>query len=213
MEKESKLIIIAAIIFIIFGILIFAPIWSYNTQNLISQFAGIVVTGTGFVIAWYQLRLSYKAIKAKEKDYLDLKLEIIKNDSFVSIKTQIINNTSEKLKIDNSFLLITKQEEDIIDCVNAIFSTQKVGTVVDCSNDFNKLKVFADSIFINQTIEFIPLHFYYLENVQIGNESPCYTYTFNNGLKNLEAGIYTVRFFIFCEGRYHRSTADSLIII
>jgi hypothetical protein len=197
--------------------LIFATSWTNETKSLISQFAGIIVTGVGFIIAIYQLKFSsnqyFEDLKKKEEDFLDLIIETKSDNDFHSIKTQVINKSGGDKDIDYSFLLITKQENNILTDIQIIIKHLNLDLQIDCTNKLNQLKRFiSHPLFIDNSIGMIPLDFYFSENIGIGNESPGYTFTFNNKKIKLQDGIYSTRFFIYPTEGYHRSTVDSLII-
>lgn len=216
--KTNKILITGfSICMIIIGILIFATCWTNETKSLISNYAIIVVTGVGFLIAIYQLKLSTKQyfddLEKKEKDYLDLRIETKTENDFHSIKTQVLNKSGSYKVIDYSFLLITKQERNFIDDVNSVIQHLNLDLQLDYTPNFNQLKnKIREPLFINNSIGIIPLEFFFSENIAISNENPCFTYSFDNRVINLQQGIYSVRFYIFPKEGIHRSTVDSLII-
>jgi len=215
--KTSKIIIVFSFCLIVIGLLIFATCWTNETKSLLSQYAGIIVTGVGFIIAIYQLRLStnqyFDDLKKKEKDYLDLIVESKTDENFHSIKTQVFNKSGKNKKIKYSFLLLTKQEDNIIEDIQSIIQHLNLDLQINCSNNFYQLKDFISKpLYIGNSIGFIPLEFYFKENIRISNENPCYTYSFDNNEIKLQKGIYSIRFFIYPKKGCHRSTVDSLII-
>ncbi len=217
MKTTKILIIVFSICLIVIGLLIFTTCWTNETKSLISQYAGIIVTGIGFIIAIYQLKISsnqyFDDLKKKNKDYLDLGIDTKFNDGVHSIKTQVINKSGEDKEIDYSFILITQQDSNIVSQVQELINVKGWDITMTCSNDFNKLKDYIDiPVLVNNSIGIIPLGFYYLENIRIGNENPCYTYSFDSNILGLKKGIYSARFFIYPKIGYHRSTVDSLII-
>src|SRR5690606_28068169 len=138
-----------------------------------------------------------------------LMIETISIDEFNSIKTQVVNKSGEDKEIDYAFLLITKQEANIIQNVQSIVQDLNISS----TNDFNLIRNhISEPLFINNSIGIVPLKFYFSENIAIGNENPCYTYSFDNNKIKLHKGIYSVRFFIYPKEGYHRSTVGSLII-
>jgi hypothetical protein len=206
------------IIFLIFvGILIFLTNLSIEIKTLITSYSIVIVTGLGFINAVYQLRFSfnkyYNEINKRNRDYLDLSINNQKDKEFYSIKTKVINASGEPKEIYFSFILILKQDESIIEKISSMTNSLGLDIKIECTNDFYKFKGLIDRpIFFENSLAFIPLYFYYDENVRIGNENPSFTYTFDNNKEQLIKGIYTSRFFIFPKNGYHRSTADSLII-
>lgn len=217
MKKNKFLIASFSIFILLVGFLLFFTCWSDGTKSLISQYAGIIVTGIGFIIAIYQLRLStnqyFEDLEKKKKDYLDLTIDTKSMGKFHSIKTQVVNKSGEDKEIDYSFLLITKQDDDIIKKVQSVIKFLNLNLQINYTDDFKSLKNHIQTpLFINNSIGIIPLEFYFSENDGIGNENPGYIYSFNNKKIKLKKGIYSVRFFIYPENGLHRSTVGSLII-
>jgi tRNA(Leu) C34 or U34 (ribose-2'-O)-methylase TrmL len=222
MKKTGYLITSFAIFLIIVGILIFCTDWTDKIRLLITNYAGVIVTGLGFVIAIYQLRFAtnkyFEDIEKKNKDYLDLLIKTEKENDYYSIKTQVLNKSGEDKGIEYSFLLITKQDENINDKIAKIISEKKWSINITSANDLINFKGNIEApLFWNNVLAIIPLKFYYEENLRIGNENPSYSYSFDNNIVKLQKGIYSVRFFVFPEQdtsshRYHRCTVDSLII-
>lgn len=144
------------------------------------------------------------------KVYLRLKVETIKDGNRYSVLTEIenISRFSDK-KIDNAFLIINPENSDIIEVANTIRENLAIDATINYTNDFEHLKT-EEPIYVNRNVAFIPLTFYYSENVAIGNEKLTYRCSIDS--HNLENGNYSVRFFLFGEKRYHRSTQDLLTI-
>jgi len=191
--------------------------WDNDTKDLVIQFSLLFITGLGFIFGIQQVRIGFNQyLEEKKKEFenfLDLSVSAKKMSSFYSIKTQVLNKSAENKAIDYSFLLICKQEEDIVKVFNNILNKIGSDQTVDCSNDFNIIKeIINESTFLENKYAIVPLDFYFSENIRIGNESPSYTYSFDLTNNPLENGIYTVRFFIYPEIGFHRSTADNLII-
>ena len=216
--KNSKWWIFAIVLFLLtLGILVFLTCWDKEIKSQILQFSGIIITGLGFFIAIYQLKLSsnqyFDDLRKKKENYLDLFAQTKYDNNYYSIKTQTKNNTGEVKDIDFSFILITKQENDIIEDVKKIIRLLKIDVTIEHSDDFVKLRnSIKEPTFIENSIGIIPLDFYYDENIQIGNENPSYTYTFDNNKIKLESGIYSARYYIYPKVGLLRSTSDSLII-
>ena len=216
--KKYWILVIFIIVLLIIGFMLFLTCWTNDTKSLISQYAGIFVTGIGFIVAIYQLKFStdqyVTELKSKSKNFLELNIDIKNINQFYSLKTQVVNKSGADKEIDYSFLLITKQEEDILSSFNIITKYLDLESEISATNDFNCVKNYIKNpLFINNSIAIIPLSFYFSENIKIGNENPSYTYSFDNNEAKLKTGIYSVRFYIYpSNGGYHRSTAESLIV-
>jgi uncharacterized protein YxeA len=209
MKIHSMKFIFWSIIFVLLAIAssLFFTNWDKDTKTLILQYFTLCVTALGFYIAIQQL------IK-RRKHYLEILIDIKTSKPFYSIKTQVLNKSGDNKDISFAFLLITKQNSNIIYCANKVLNHLKANIKFNCSNDFvHFLNIINEPFFLENQIGIIPLDFFYSENIQIGNESPAYTFTFNNDTICLENDIYSVRFFVFPKDGYHRSTVESLIII
>ena len=194
------------LVLLIIAYLLLFTCWDKDTKTLLLQYFTLFVTVLGFYIAIRQL------IK-KRRHYLDILIDIKTSKPFYSIKTQVLNKSGDNKDIAFAFLLITKQEADIIFCANELLKHYDSPRHFKYSNNFVQfVKVVKEPLFLDNQMGIIPLEFFYEENIQIGNESPAYTFTFKNEPKCLDNGIYSVRFFIFPKDGYHRSTVESLII-
>ncbi|MFZ4455453.1 MAG: hypothetical protein ACOYOT_04460 [Bacteroidales bacterium] len=201
----------ALIVFVIFIIeianMLFITEWEKETKTLIIEFATMLVTGAGFAMVIY-------GVFKKEKDFLDTSIETKSEGNYHTIKTQVFNKSELNKDVTYALLFISKQGVDPVSAMNESLSSLDVKLRITKTNYFEFLKEQINSPRFVKNAAIIPLSFYYSENVWIANENPAFSYAFNSNCTNtkLENGIYTVRFFIFCEGKLHRSTADSLRI-
>lgn len=192
------------IIGIIFcGIVTYSPFCT--DKSLFVQFCVLLVMAIGSIFGFYK----YNQIKS---EYLDLLVETKSENNIHSIKTQVFNKSGVKKSIEYAFILITRQEVNILDAISNFINTHNWDIDINCTDNFKCLRNRIEIPTLDNNMYIIPLRFYYSENIQIGNESPSYTYSFNNNDLNLECGIYSVRFFIYPKSGLHRSTVDSLII-
>jgi hypothetical protein len=148
--------------------------------------------------------------------YLKIKVQVFNEDGIYSALTEIENTSKwSRKKIDNAFLIISPENFDLIEVGRIIayrlYIDHKVPNCIqiEYTNDFEKLKG-EETIYIDNKIAFIPLQFYYNENIAIGDEKLTYRCLVDK--KKLQPGSYSVRFYIFGEGRYHRSTQDLLVV-
>ena len=216
-KKQNLLIkLLIGFAFVALGLLVFFTSFDEGLKSRILQFSGLLITTLGFLYTIYEFRIaSYQYFEEKKRsleNYLDLELNVTQNLSYYSIKTRVLNKSGVDKRIFYAFVLLTKQDDNIIAKINSLLKTDFLYT-----NDFVKLnKLIGHNIIINPDTAIIPLPFYYSENVSIGNESPQYTFTFDNNNLKLKKGIYSVRFYIFPGldelHQLHRSTVDSLII-
>jgi hypothetical protein len=104
---------------------------------------------------------------------------------------------------------VCREDADLIDVGRRIASELNVGKDIFSTNQFEYLKAHLP-IYIDKSIAFIPLDFYYSENINIGDEKLTYRCSIDD--TQLTKGNYSVRFYIYGEKRYHRSTQDLLKI-
>lgn len=203
--KFLYLVAIFVILIVIYcGVVIFPSICI--DKNLCVQYCVLLVMVIGSIFGFYK----YYQIKS---EYLDLRVKTKYENNIYSIKTQVYNESGVKKNIEYAFILITRQEINILDAINEYIHTIDQDINISYTDDLKILKKYVKTHkFANNNMCIIPLRFYYIENIQIGNESPSYTYSFENSVLNLETGIYSVRFFIYQKKGLHRSTVDSLII-
>lgn len=142
--------------------------------------------------------------------YIELKNKAF--DNFVKIKlniegkrilTTVINDVNVKKKIEFACIIITPEDNFSVslDEINEEFNESKE---IELTNDLIKWKD-KNQIQVGYNKLFIPLPFYSIENVAIGNEH----LTFEKDVEsfNLAKGLYDVRFFVFsAEEHLHRST-------
>ena len=143
--------------------------------------------------------------------YLKIKVQVDSKDKIYSILTEIENTSKwSKKKIDNAFLIISPENTNLIDTGVKIAKQLKLDeeNIIN-TNDFEKLNG-KQSVYLDSQIAFIPLDFYYSENIAIGDEK--LTYRCSVDKTKLKSGNYSVRFYIYGEKRYHRSTQDLLTI-
>lgn len=166
------------------------------------------IIGGGVILLWY----IYKAYRG----YLQINLQISNVNGVYTVRTQV-ENVNEVLKknIANAFLLITLEENDIV-LAGKLIAREILGNPgsIKFSNDFGILSNNVP-IYLTNNIGFIPLTFYYDENIGVNNEK--LTYTCSIDQQKLQSGRYSVRFFIFPKQykyfkRHHISTQDLLII-
>ena len=142
--------------------------------------------------------------------YLKVKVQVDSKDKIYSILTEIENTSKwSRKKIDNAFLIISPENSDLIETGVNIAKELNLDEYIENTNDFEKLTGEQSVYFDNQTA-FIPLDFYYSENIAIGDEK--LTYRCSVDKTKLKSGNYSVRFYIYGEKRYHRSTQDLLTI-
>jgi len=143
--------------------------------------------------------------------FLHIGLSIDSKDGrTVSARTLVETKGMKAKRIDNAVLLVGPENESPIETCNQIFNYAKFDTIVSSTNEIAACR-------LERTCEgpdgraLIPLPFYYSENIDIGDESLSYRSPIET--KAIRIGEpYSVRFFVWASGRYHRSTHDSFVI-
>ena len=130
-------------------------------------------------------------------------------DDWVTVLATVDNKGNRPKDVSYAFLLVGPESESPMESARIV--ARKVGYdgVLRYTNDLANLSleapVYADGR------AFIPLVFFYSENVRIGDET--LTYRVPVDVRQLRAGLpYAVRFFVFPKGRLHRSTHDCFVI-
>lgn len=143
--------------------------------------------------------------------YLHIGLTVDVDDGrTISAKTIVDNKGSRSKKIDNALLLIGPESESPIETFNQLFKSIGNERKVISTNEIAETKL-EEQCSDNNGRAIIPLSFYYSENVSVGDEQLSYRAPINSD--GIEAGkTYSVRFFVYGEGRLHRSTHDSFSI-
>lgn len=142
--------------------------------------------------------------------YLKIKVEVNSENQQHSVQTEIENTSKwSRKKIDNAFLIVSPEYSDLIATGLSIAQHLNLDEYIENTNDFEKLTG-EQAIYFDGQYAFIPLGFYYSENIAIGDEKLTYRCSIDN--TQLQAGHYSVRFYIYGEKRYHRSTQDLLTI-
>lgn len=200
-----------SIVFFLIG----TSIWIIVTKknNLESTDLDTLLAVTSAIFSFITVINKIPSSIKNQSKYLELLIKAEQKDSIYSIHTQVINRTEDRQPIGYAFLLISEQDNwsNIIDIIN-----NKYKLNIHSTNGLINFKHLSDNPlwFPKHRSGIIPLPFYYYENLEIADESPSFTYSFNNENINLPSGIYSIRFYIFPDDneRYHRSTVGSLII-
>ena len=157
------------------------------------------------------IALIWKLIELRKK-YLILKLEVSQDNEAITAFTTIENKDIFKKQIDNALLIISPEKDTIENILERIKDRQGFESInKDSVTDFFSFKP-SEAIYFDNNYAFIPLPYYYdgSENLHVADE----TITFRCSIDKtkFENGIYSVRFYLFCQSRYPRSTHDLMII-
>jgi hypothetical protein len=143
--------------------------------------------------------------------YLKIKIEANNENDRCYVRTEIENTSKWSRKnIDNAFIIVSPGNGDLIESGQLIAQCLGIKARIENTNDFGKL-ISSQSIYYKEQYAFIPLDFYYSENIAIGDEKLTYCCSIDN--TQLQVGCYSVRFYIYQKNRYHRSTQDLMMIM
>lgn len=122
--------------------------------------------------------------------------------------TTVDNKGNWPKDVSNAFLLVGPEGETPLESGGVVARAVGYDGVLRYTNHLGRLNleapVYADGR------AFIPLVFFYRENVRVGDET--LTYRVPVDVRQLRAGLpYSVRFFVFSKGRLHRSTHDCFV--
>ena len=177
--------------------------WKVDWFREIIKCAGAIVV-FGFTISKY-ISIKNKSINNFVKISVESNSEII--------KTKVWNDVNEGKGIKFALLVITPFSIGRTD----VQFTEDLNRISEKLIQQNKVEVTDDLIhwlnsapFFQEDHYFIPLPFYYIENISIGNEDLTFEVdvdAVNKEEPRLKTGTYSVRFFVFSNGDHlHRST-------
>jgi len=130
-------------------------------------------------------------------------------DGWVTVLTTVDNKGNRPTDVSYAFLLVGPESESPVESARIVARKVGYNGVLRYTNHLADLNlgepVYADGR------AFIPLVFFYSENVRIGDET--LTYRVPVDVRQLTAGLpYSARFFVFPQWRLHRSTHDCFVI-
>lgn len=141
--------------------------------------------------------------------YLKIKVQVKQNNN-LCVLTEVENTKKIfKKKIENTFIIISPENKDILEIGNMIAKKLKIAKTIESTNQFKVFKA-ENPIYINGICAIIPLQYYFSENIRIADETLNYCCSVDK--TKFSKGNYSVRFYIFRKCRYHRSTQDLLTI-
>lgn len=142
--------------------------------------------------------------------YLHIALTVDIDGVTVSAKTTVENKNPIRKKVDNALLLVGLESESPIDTFNKLSSFISPPKSVQSTNELASIRL-EKPIYDEAGRAVIPLPFYKSENSKIGNEK--LTYRVPIDTTHVRQGVpYSVRFFLWAKGHYHRSTQDAFLL-
>jgi hypothetical protein len=126
----------------------------------------------------------------------------------VSVLTTIDNKGNRAKDVSYAFLLLGPEEESPVKSANVIRRSIGLDGEIQFTNELENLVVTSTIYADGRAL--IPLPFYYLENVSIGDET--LTYRAPIQVRSLtDRTYYSVRLYVFGPRRLHRSTQDCFL--
>ena len=208
--KTSGTIILVLSIIVLLFILNWSGVWlldySIHTDKITTTLLSLLWT---IVMAFIALYLYIKNNLDEERNYLELNLNVIAENNYLKIRTEATNSTKFDRDIAFAFLLITKTNSDLLATVNDKFQTN-----FEKSNDFISLK--NNQLFSDNDFAFIPLPYYFSENVHVGNEKLLFEIPLQSSINESNLTFFDARFFVFRNANdlngLHRSVSVSFAL-
>ena len=142
------------------------------------------------------------------KQYIKLKIEVQQDDRGILVLTKIENPNISKKMINNALLIITPEKQNILTAINEMIpqehSIENISDLFDYKPD--------EPLYVNDEYAILPLKYFYdgIENIHIADET--ITYRSSIDASKFKKGYYSVRFYVYCENRYPRSSQDLFVI-
>ena len=159
------------------------------------------------IIAFVGIYIFLNRNRDEELNYLELGLNVIEENGYLKIRTELSNPTNFDRDVYFALLIISKSSESFLEIINSELQYN--------FKDTNSLIGLKDrSICLKENFAFIPLEYYFIENVRVGNEKLIYEVPINSDVINKDdMNFFDVRFFVFRDRKelnsYHRSVACS----
>lgn len=206
-------VFVLCLLIILFGLGILKLNLTYNTtsfgngEEAVIAFMQLILT---VLIAIVGVYLFLFKNNEEKRNYLRLQLNVVEPEdtSYIKLRTEVINTTSQDRKIHSAFLIITCKDTNLLVEINYNMKTDFKFT-----NDLHRLK--NNCAVYKENFAFIPLPYYTSENIWVGNEHLIFEYPFSNDKTHLrdEYRFYDARFFVFRNAKdinsLHRSVSVS----
>jgi len=132
----------------------------------------------------------------------------VPREGWVTVLTTVDNKGNRPKDVSYAFLLVGPESESPVESASVVARAVGYDGVLQYTNHLGNLRLKAPVYAGGRA--FIPLVFFYSENVRIGDETLTYRVPVEVG--QLSAGLpYSVRFFVSPQGRLHRSTHDCFV--
>jgi hypothetical protein len=193
-------IAIILIILILSKVIFFNKIAKDNlTIEVLQLIFTVIIAFVGFYVYLHKNR-------DEELNYLEQNLSVINEQEYLKIRTEVNNPTLFDRDIDFACLFVTKSGASFIETIN-----KELKSNFECTNTIAEL-LHKETV-VTRNFAFIPLPYYYSENVKVGNEKLIFEVPIATDEKNNMMNFFDVRFFVFRKSGelnpYHRSVSCS----
>jgi ABC-type nickel/cobalt efflux system permease component RcnA len=159
------------------------------------------------IIAFVGIYIFLNRNRDEELNYLELNLNVIDENGYLKLRTEVTNPTQFDREIYFACLIVNRTNLSFLDILN-----KKINTKITDPNSIYELK--GHPLKISRDFAFIPLKYFYEENVWVGNEKLIYEVPIKSkDITHDHLNFFDVRFFVFRERKdlksYHRSVACS----
>lgn len=204
-ENGNSLVLITFLIIV--ALFFFSPVffyWKSICSNIGNKIIELYTLIWSIFVSLAAVILYLKRDKDDSNDYLIQNIEILDVLDYQKIRTSLSNPTPFNREIYFSCLIITKEGADILKEVN-----DNLKCTFTSTNTFSELRY--THIIINNHFAFIPITYYFEENINVGNEKLLFELMIDSDLNAQNTNNYNVRFFVFRpksdSNSYHRSVS------
>ncbi|WP_291109715.1 hypothetical protein [Flavobacterium sp. UBA6195] len=205
-KKEIFLQIIIPCIAVIFLVLLLSNVIDFFTFNRNYFTTDVLQLISTIIIAFVGVYLYFEKNRDQELNYLELNLNTIHEQEYLKIRTEVNNQTFFDRDIVFACLFISKSESGFLETIN-----KELKSNFKYTN--NIIELLHKEAVVTKNFAFIPLPYYYFENVKVGNEKLIFEVTIATDEKNDMMNFFDVRFFVFRKSNelnpYHRSVSCS----
>jgi len=132
------------------------------------------------------------------------------NQGIVTALATVENKSRRRKNIAYALILIGPEDESPVETAGMLATKIGTGIQIKYTNDIEHLRT-DKPVYLDDGRAFIPLPFFYSEQVDIGDEVLTYRCLIDTTRIPKETP-YSIRFFVFGKGRLHRSTQDMFVL-
>jgi hypothetical protein len=147
------------------------------------------------------------------RSYLKIAVSVnLLNINWITILTSVENKGATRKDIGAAFLLIGPESESPIETSNLLLKHYQEKFRISYTNELIKVSdIRNDTKMVDGCRMFLPLPFFYSENIAVGDETLSYRSALN--ISEFPVAVpFSVRFYVFGRNRLHRSTHDCFLV-